>query len=202
MAKIIVFGAGGRAGRAIVAEAVGRGHEVTAVVRDPGKAEGVGGEVVAGDVTDAPVVAGLVGGQDVVVHAAADLGVPAGEFFPAAARALTAGLGGARLVAIGLASVLETADGTMLMDTPGYPNEYRAFYLGHAAGTEVLKESGADWVVISPSGDFDHTGESGGTYRRAAADAEARITYPDFAVAVLDEIEKPGVRAEHFGVSA
>ncbi|MEV1129335.1 NAD(P)H-binding protein [Agromyces sp. NPDC049794] len=197
MAKIIVFGAGGRAGRAIAAEAARRGHEVTSVVRDPRRIEGA----VEGSVTDVKVVAELTAGQDVVVNAAADMSVPAGEFFPAAARALLGGLGGARLVGVGLASVLATADGTLLMDTPGYPNEYRAFYLGHAAGMEVLKESDANWVVISPAGDFDHTGESAGRYERTDADAGARITYADFALAVLDEIEKPSVQRTHFGVS-
>lgn len=181
-----------------MAEARGRGHEATVVVRDPAKYDG---SAVAGDVTDAAAVAELVRGHDVVVHAAADLAVPAGEFFPAAATALISAFGG-RLVAVGLASVLPTADGVPLMDTPGYPDEYRDFYLGHAAGTQTLAESAADWVMISPAGDFDHTGASTGHYRRTAADAAAKITYADFALAVLDEIETPTTAREHYGVSA
>nr|BFE88776.1 hypothetical protein GCM10020093_113770 [Planobispora longispora] len=79
MGRIIIFGAGGRAGGAAVAEARRRGHRVTAVVRDPARhgdlaADGV--PVVAGDVTDADAVARLAAGHDAAISAAADLGAP------------------------------------------------------------------------------------------------------------------------------
>jgi uncharacterized protein len=60
MTKIVVFGAGGRAGRAAVGEARRRGHQVTAVVRDPAEHGDLtidGMHLVAGDVTDANSVA-------------------------------------------------------------------------------------------------------------------------------------------------
>src|SRR3954453_4479010 len=113
MSKIIIFGAGGRAGRAAVAEARRRGHDVTAVVRDVARhrelaADGV--LVATGDVTDAATAAQLAKGHDAAINAAADLQTPAGIFFPAAARALlTAGVD--RLVSVGLASALETSSG-------------------------------------------------------------------------------------------
>jgi len=203
MSKIIVFGAGGRAGRTAVAEALRRGHEVTAVVRNPaehGELAADGVLVVAGDVTDATAVAHLAKGHDAAINAAADLQAPA-VFFPAAARALlTAGVD--RLVSIGLASVLETSSGALLMDAPGYPQEYRAFSLAHAAGTEVFRAATdeADWLVISPAGDFDHGGTRTGGYRTAPADATSRISYPDFAIALLDEIDSPRHHRIHLGV--
>ncbi|MGY0235138.1 NAD(P)-dependent oxidoreductase [Longispora urticae] len=202
MSRIIVFGAGGRAGRAAVAEAVRRGHEVTAVVRDPARHPAPAGvRVVAGDVTDRAAVAALVAGQDAAVHAAADLGADPAEFFPAAARAL-AGSGVPRLVVVGLAPVLATADGVPLMDTPDYPQEWRTFYLGHAAGVDALRGAGdgVDWVVLSPAGDFDHAAARTGGYRVAPADAASRISYPDLAVAVLDEIDQPSRHGVHVGV--
>jgi putative NADH-flavin reductase len=189
MTKIVVFGAGGRTGRATVEEARRRGHEVTAVLRGQG------------DVTDADAVAALAQGHDVAVNAAADL--RSGTFFADAAGALLDGLaraGVGRLVSVGLASVLDTASGVPLMDTPGYPQEYRAFYLAHAAGTEVLRGSTFDWVVISPAGDFDHEAPSTGAYRTAPADAASRIAQPDFARALLDEIETPKHHRIHLGV--
>ena len=72
MSAIVIFGAGGRAGRAITAEARERGHHVTAVVRDPGKygdiaADGV--PVVRGDVTDPRGIASAASGHDAAVHA-------------------------------------------------------------------------------------------------------------------------------------
>ena len=205
MSRIVVFGAGGRAGRAAVEEARRRGHEVTAVVRDPGKygdrADGV--QVVAGDVTDAGSVADAAAGHDAAIGAVFDFSTEPGEFFVGAAQALTDGLGQAgvpRLVWVGLASVLPTESGELLMDTPGYPNEYRDLYLGHAAGTEALRSGVLDWVVVSPSGDFDHSGVPTGAYRLAPADAASRVTYADLAIALLDEIDKPQHHRTHLGV--
>jgi len=210
MSRIVVFGAGGRAGRAAVGEARQRGHQVTAVVRDPAKygdlaTDGV--HLVAGDVTDVDSVARIGEGHDAAISAVYDAGAQPDAFFTGAARALLDGLTSAdvgRLVVVGLASVLKTASGAALMDLPGYPQEYRVFYLGHAAGVDVLRAAttGPDWLVVSPSGDFDHGGVRTGRYRTAAADAASRISYADFAVALLDEIDTPKHHHVHLGVEA
>ncbi|MEK8108778.1 NAD(P)H-binding protein [Micromonospora sp. M12] len=106
----MVFGAGGRAGRQAVAEAHRRGHQVTAVVRNPAGHSGrTDVQVVAGDVTDAASVAQAAAGHDAAISAAVDLSVPPHDFFTASSRALTTGLteaGVRRLVVVGLASVL------------------------------------------------------------------------------------------------
>ncbi len=205
MAKIIVFGAGGRAGRTIAAEAQSRGHAVTRVVHDPSKHADL--DATTGDVTDADRVAELAAGHDVAVHAAATLDVPAGEFFPAAVRALLTGLttaGVPRLVAIGLATNVPNADGVLLRDSIEFPPEHLPFILGHSAGTDALRSADTtiDWTVVAPSGDFDHTGEPVGRYRFAPAEFELRITYPDFARAVVDEIERPAHSRDFFAVAA
>ncbi|MFZ3498313.1 NAD(P)-dependent oxidoreductase [Streptomyces sp. 5.8] len=193
--KIIVFGAAGRVGRAVVAEARARGHEVT----EAGRRDG--------DVTSAADVARLAAGHDAAVAAVYDTGAAPGAFFPAAARALAAGLSGAgvrRLVSVGLASVLPTHSGALLMDTPGYPQEWREFYVGHGAGTEALRAAAPaalDWAVLSPSGDFTVEGAPGGGYAFAPADADGRITHADFARAVLDELLAPTVHGTHAGVT-
>lgn len=213
MTRIVVFGAGGRAGRAVLAEAAGRGWDVTAVVRDPARhadlSSGDGGPVTlaAGDVTDPDAVERLAAGHDAAVHAAATLAVPAAEFFPAAASALLTGLAGARvprLVAVGLASQLPDVTGTPLLDTPGYPSEHREFILGHGAGLEVFRttEAALDWLVVAPAGDFDHGGTPSGGYRIVPGDAAARISYADLAVAVADEIERPRHHRLLLGVTA
>ncbi|TWV32592.1 NAD-dependent epimerase/dehydratase family protein [Streptomyces misionensis] len=199
MGAIIVFGAGGRVGRAAVDEARRCGHRVTAVVRTPAghpALTGAGVRLLAGDVTDADTVAALAAGQDAAVMAAHDPGARADVFFPAAARALLDGLGRARvgrLVAVGLSAALETSEGTLLMDTPGFPREYRAFSAGHAAGTAVLRACAGppDWVVVSPAGDFDPAGARTGGYGLSGADPAARVSFGDFAIALLDEIDAP-----------
>jgi uncharacterized protein len=194
--NIVVFGAGGRAGRQAVAEALLRGHQVTAVVRDPARhGDLTGARVVAGDVMDEASIGRAVAGQDAAISAAADLSVPPREFFTASAQALTTVLAKAevrRLVVVGLASIMPGASGAPLMDEPGYPNEYRDFYLGHAAGLDVLRGCDLDWSYVAPAGDFDHGGTPTGRYRIAGhAEPADRITYADFALALLDEIEAP-----------
>ncbi|MFF5706212.1 NAD(P)-dependent oxidoreductase [Streptomyces sp. NPDC012794] len=193
--RLIVFGATGRVGRAVVAGARARGVEVTAV----GRADG--------EVTSAADVARLAAGHDAAVVSVYDAQAAPGEFFPAVARAMAAGLAQAgvrRLVSVGLASVLPTADGTPLMDTPGYPQEWREFSVGHAAGTEALRAAAPEtlaWAVLSPAGDFDHDGTQRGGYAYAPAEADSRITPADFAAAVVDEATAPTLRAVHVGVA-
>lgn len=194
--NIVVFGAGGRAGRRTVAEAHRRGHQVTAVVRDPARhGDLAGARVVGGDVTDAADVGRAAAGQDAAVSAAVDLSAAPHDFFTASSRALAAGLAQAgvrRLVVVGLASIMPGPSGAPLMDEPGYPNEYRSFYLGHAAGLDELRASDLDWTYVAPAGDFDHDGAPTGRYAVAEhGDPAGRITYADFAIALLDEIEKP-----------
>lgn len=193
---IVVFGAGGRAGRQAVAEACRRGHQVTAVVRNPaGHRDLTNAQVVAGDVTDAGSIEHAAAGHDAAISAAVDLSVPPHDFFTASSRALATGLAKAgvrRLVMVGLASILPGASGAPLMDEPGYPNEYRSFYLGHAAGLEELRTCDLDWTYLAPAGDFDHGGARSGHYRLAEhSDPDSRISYADFAIALLDEIEEP-----------
>ncbi|MCK2216477.1 NAD(P)H-binding protein [Actinomadura sp. ATCC 31491] len=216
MSAIVVFGAGGRAGRRVVAEAAGRGHEVTAVVRDPGRHEGPAGgrvRVVAGDVTDAASVARVAAGHDVAVQTATRLDVPAREFHEAAARALVDGLGEAgvrRLVAVGIGTLLEVAPGVRVVDTPDFPADGRAFSLGHAAELAVYGESELDWVVLAPPPVFlDEQAERTGRYRIGderlpeAAGGEAAFSFADLAVAIVDEAEagRGGLHRGHVSVS-
>ena len=200
MSKILVIGARGRAGAAAVAEARERGHDVLGVART---AEG---GLIAGDVTDAGRIAGLAAGYDAVIAGVYDGGSDPGEFFPAAARALVEGLekaGVSRLVWDGLASILPTADGTLLMDSPGYPTEYRSFFLAHQAALDLFAGSPLDWVSIAPAGDFNHADPSRkGSYRVAPADAQDLISYADLAIALVDEVDHPEHHREAIGVVA
>ncbi|TDO35782.1 hypothetical protein EV643_12154 [Kribbella sp. VKM Ac-2527] len=199
MSKIAVFGAGGRAGRAVVAEALRRGHQVVPVVRNPADHEDLAG--VAGDVTSVADVERIAGEADAVVAAVYDPG--SSDFFRAAAGALASGVNGRRLVWVGLASILPMASGELLMDSPGYPQAYRGFSLAHASAVEVFNSSDLDWVSIAPSGDFDHENPARvGSYRLTPADAGLRISYADLAIAVLDEIDDPRHHRTLLGVSS
>ncbi|MFD7977119.1 NAD(P)-dependent oxidoreductase [Streptomyces sp. NPDC059071] len=201
--RIIVFGAGGRVGRAAVAEAVARGHHVTAVVRDPAKypdLAGTGAAVVGGDATDPDAVAALAAGHDAAVNASARLDIPSEQYFTAAARALVTGLrkaGVGRLVVLGIATTLETAPGTRLMDAPEFPAEWRAFAQGHVAEFELLTaEAGEelDWLMVVPPLDLNPEAPVTGGYRTAVGtvlDGPGRIAHGDLARAIVDEIDGP-----------
>ncbi|MEV6806064.1 NAD(P)H-binding protein [Streptomyces sp. NPDC051132] len=213
MSGIVVFGAGGRAGRAVTAEARARGFAVTAVVRDPARYPDLGAEgvtVVAGDVTDSGLVAGVAGGHAGAVHAVSPFSGPEQgfdtldpEFFVKAADALLDGLASAgvdRLVALGLAADLLGTDGRPVMDDPlVFPPDIRPFALAHTAGLHRLRERGdgpVDWVMLTPPGFLDPGGARTGRYRvggeRLPGDGRAPwLSYADLAVAVVDEIERP-----------
>ncbi|GAA5123502.1 NAD(P)-dependent oxidoreductase [Pseudonocardia adelaidensis] len=200
MGKIVVFGAGGRAGRRVVEEAAARGHAVTAVVRTPPE-QRVDGRVTiaAGDVTDPASVAATAAGHDAAITAAVRLDVPAVDFYTAATRALVAGLGEAgvrRLVLVGIGSALEVAPGRRALDDPAFPPGHRAFALGHVAQLDVLADAPLDWVVLAPPVVFlDEAAERTGRYRTGGtaplSPAPTSFSYADLAVALVDEAESP-----------
>lgn len=198
--KILVLGAGGRAGRRVVEEAAARGHAVTAVMRRPEQGQ-AGGRVtvVAGDVTDPVRVAAAAAGHDAAITTAARLDVPAVDFYTAATRALVTGLteaGVSRLVLAGIGSALEVAPGRRMLDDPDFPADHRAFALGHVAQLDVLATAPLDWVVLAPPPVLlDGTAERTGHYRTGGSallePAPTSFSYTDLAVALVDEAESP-----------
>jgi uncharacterized protein len=210
MSDIVVFGAGGRAGRAVTAEARRRGHQVTAVVRDPERygdlvAEGVA--VTRGDVTDAVRVASIVRGHDAVVHAVTPFTGPERgfadldpEFFVTAADNLVDGMaatGVPRLLVVGLFANLLGTGGRPLMDDPAVlPAEIRPFAAAHTAGLDRLRtrSPAVDWLMLTPPALLEADGPRTGRYQvggDTAPPGSARLSYADLAVAMVDEIETP-----------
>ncbi|MEV4557638.1 NAD(P)H-binding protein [Kitasatospora sp. NPDC049285] len=221
MGRIVIFGAGGRVGGAAVAEAVRRGHRVTAVVRDPAKYPALAGTsgvtVVRGDATDADAVAAAAAGHDAALNASARLDVPAAEYFTATARALLDGLrraGVGRLLVLGIATTLEVAPGTRIMDDPAFPEPYRAFSQGHVDEFDLLTAettgpdgaagaAGPDWLMVVPPMDLNAEAPVTGRYVGAvgAVVGTGRISHADLAVALLDEIDAPAHHAVQWAVS-
>lgn len=200
--KIVLFGASGTIGGSIAGEALARGHQVTAVVRDPTR---VGPphpalSVVAGDVLDPSSVAGVVAGHDVVASAVGPR-LPGDEpkLVVDAAWSLIDGLARARvsrLVVVGGAGSLEVAPGVQLVDTPEFPAAWKGIALAHRDALAVYRDRGADldWTYISPAA-LIRPGKRTGQYRTGAdqlltdEEGESLISVEDFAVAFLDEIE-------------
>lgn len=199
--KIVLFGASGTIGSAIATEALSRGHQVTAVVRDPTRV-GLSHEalsLVAGDVLDPSKVVTLVAGHDVVACAVGPR-LPEDEprLVVDAARSLIDGLtraGVNRLVVVGGAGSLEVAPGVQLVDTPEFPTAWKPIALAHRDALAVYREADLDWTYISPAA-LIRPGNRTGQYRTGTDQlltdqgGESRISVEDYAVAFLDEIEK------------
>jgi uncharacterized protein len=127
------------------------------------------------------------------------------------ARALIAGLRSAgvkRVLYVGGASSLEVAPGKQLLDQPGFPEIYKAEAIEGLEALRVWRSeaAGLDWTYLSPAAEIG-PGERTGKYRTTAdtllVDAEGKsfITFEDYAVAVLDELEKPQHVGQRFGVA-
>jgi hypothetical protein len=208
MSKIVIFGAGGTLGRLTVKEAVGRGHEVTAAVRDPSRHEDLATRVVAADATDPDAVAAAASGHEVAIASLYRPGVPPDVFYARAAHALLTGLaraGAGRLLFVGMAANLETEPGVRLMDTPDFPLEHAAFALGHTVALHLLRaaDTPVDWLMLTPPPTFAADGERTGAYRTGAdAVLGDRLSYADFAVALVDEIETPAHHRARIAVAA
>jgi putative NADH-flavin reductase len=203
--RIVVFGAGGNVGSRTVAEALERGHEVTAVVRDPAAHDlGIDGlTVVAGDAADPASVAEVAGGHDLAISTVGTGRGQAPETLPAAARALLEGLsraGVGRLIVLGGAGTLEVAPGVRVLDSPEFKEEWRPDALAQAEALDLYRSAitDVDWTYVSPAA-LMAPGERTGAYRtgedRLLVDdsGDSRISMEDFAVALLDEAES----AEH-----
>lgn len=195
--KIAVLGATGMAGSRIVAEALARGHQVTAIARNVAAlADQPGLTKVAADVAGADLAARLAG-HDAVVSALhfQTLGEPQ---MVAALKAA----GVRRLLVVGGAGSLEVAPGVLLIDTPEFPAEWKPFARPGVDFLAVLRgETDLDWTFISPSAFFE-PGARTGVFRvggdQLLVDGAGRsaISAEDYAVALIDELEKPAhVRA-------
>ncbi|WP_344767081.1 NAD(P)-dependent oxidoreductase [Aeromicrobium panaciterrae] len=213
MGNIVVFGAGGRAGNPVVAEAVDRGHTVTAVVRDPSRfpdLAGPGVTVESGDISVATDVSRLVYGHDAVVHAVTPLKGPDQihlldpQFFVTTANNLIAAMTEhdvPRVVLVGHFSNILTDDGSPVADHPDkFPDFLRGFSQSHTAGLEAFRASPKeiDWVMLAPPGDLQAERPRTGRYQLGGEtlapqhqDVPGTLSYKDLAVAIVDEIETP-----------
>jgi uncharacterized protein len=210
--KIVVFGAGGNIGSRIVKEALARGHSVVAVTRDPTRSKSPDPRVqmVKGDATDAASVASVVRGADAVVNAISPRPGSVGKApsLVEAARGLLSVLpksGVKRLLVVGGAGSLANASGVQLVDAPDFPAAYKREALEQREALEVYRREGGgvDWTYLSPAAVIQ-AGERTGKYRtggdKLVTDAQGKsfISYEDYAVAALDELEKPRFVGKRF----
>jgi hypothetical protein len=196
--KVVLFGASGMIGSRVLQELVSRGHQVTAVVRNPEKVTTAGVKVVKGDVTDAASIAATATGAEAAISAYAPPSTDVAALLPAT-RALLDGLEAARVrrvIVVGGAGSLEIAPGLLLVDSGHLPDEWKGIALAHRDVLPVLEASSLDWSCFSPAA-FIQPGERTGKFRvggkRLITDdkGESRISVEDYAVALVDELENP-----------
>ncbi|RKN43931.1 NAD(P)-dependent oxidoreductase [Streptomyces hoynatensis] len=211
--RITVIGAAGEVGRRIVAEAAARGHRVTAAGRSPAPpgAHPPGVTFRRADAADPAAVALLAVGQDVLVGATRPAAGAEHEL-AGTTRGLLAGAAraGVRLVLVGGAATLALPGrgGLTLWEDPSFPAGLRPIARACAEQLRAcLKEEAADWTYLSPPA-LLHPGTRTGGYRLGGEelltgpDGTSAISMEDFAVALLDEVERPRHRRRRFTVAA
>ncbi|QKW07080.1 NAD(P)H-binding protein [Streptomyces sp. NA04227] len=210
--RITVFGAAGNVGSRTVAEGLARGHEVTAVVRDRARAGALpeGAVIRVGDASSAESVAELSRGQDLVITATRP---PEGaeKELAGTTRALLDGVreSGVRLILVGGAATLELpgSGGVTLIESPNFPAALLPIAEACAEQLELCRaETAVDWTYLSPPALLE-PGERTGKYRLGGdelltdAEGNSAVSMEDFALALLDEAERPAHRGRRFTVA-
>jgi uncharacterized protein len=201
MAHVALIGASGRAGSAILKELSDRGHKVTAIARNPEKIATLPNVTAKkGDVFDKNGLATLLKGHDAVVSA-----VHFSASDPSALIEAVRAAGAKRYLVVGGAGSLEVAPGKRLVDQPDFPAAYKAEALKGGEFLDLLKgEKQLDWTFLSPSALFV-PGERTGKFRLGkdtllTHDKGSSISFEDYAIALVDEIEKPAHSRARFTV--
>ncbi|MEE4453512.1 NAD(P)-dependent oxidoreductase [Novosphingobium resinovorum] len=197
--KIAVLGASGRAGSEITREAAARGHEVLAIARNPEKiATGERITAATGDASDPASLAALIAGSDAVISAL-HFDVPAETLLSAIREA-----GVPRLLVTGGAASLEVAPGKRLIDTPDFPEEWKTFAMGGITFLGALRQvDDVDWTFFSPAA-LIFEGPRTGSYRSGGDElvtdeaGESKISFADYAIAMVDELEAHKHSRERF----
>ena len=191
--KVAIIGGTGRAGTEISAELARRGHQVTAISRHPEHAiDADGVKAVVGDVAQPAALVEAIRGHDVVVSA-----VMFADTDPQSLVGVVRDSGVPRYLVVGGAGSLEVAPGVAFITTPDFPEVAKveagkgAVFLDHLRGVDDI-----DWTFLSPSAYF-FVGDRKGSFRLGRdellvdGEGNSSISYADYAIALVDEIETP-----------
>ena len=200
--KIAIIGGTGMVGAATVAEAAGRGHEVVSASRSGRHAEGAAQDVTL-TLADTQAVVDLVNGSDATVIAVSAGRGESAQPVIDAHRALIAATPTGRLIVVGGAGSLLTPDGTRLVDTPGFPEEYKAEALAFSEVLDLYREAGGalSWTLLSPAPGFTDRPRTGSYVEGTDEPVGSEISVADFAVALVDEAEKDTHRGHRWTIA-
>lgn len=210
--NIALIGATGYVGAKLLDEAAARGHQVKALVSRPEKVPARAGvQAVQADALDAQALAAHLTGVDAVIsafsgHAQQDVYGYYLQGFDAIVAA-TKAAGVQRLLVVGGAGSLEVAPGVQLVDTPQFPAQWKGTAEGARAALKRLQaEPALDWTMLSPAAHLE-PGTRTGTFRLGTdqlltdAEGNSHISLQDYAVALIDELERPAHSRARFTVA-
>ena len=214
MANVLLIGATGFVGSAVLNELVSRGHKVTAVARNVEKVEKSElVDVVKEDVANVDAIAKLAEGKDAIISAYnpgwtnPDIATLISENYPKILSAAKKS-GVERLLIVGGAGTLFCAPGLRVVDSGVIPEEIMGGVrpLGDFYLNTLINENDIDWVFFSPAGVFDQQGKKTGNYGLGKddlivdADGNSHISVQDYADAMVNELEKPAHHKERFTI--
>lgn len=214
MKKVVLIGASGFVGSAILNEVLDRGFEVVAVVRNPEKIKisNANLTVTKADVSSSRAVADLVKGTDSVISAYnpgwnnPDMYAETLKVYPEILKGVKDG-GAKRLLIVGGAGTLFIAPNKRVVDTGAIPDEIIGGVksLGEFYLNTLTNEKEIDWVFFSPAGNI-FSGKRTANYRLGKDDlivdekGESNISVQDYAKAMIDELETPQHHHERFTI--
>ena len=214
MANVLLIGATGFVGSAVLNELVERGHNVTAVVRNVEKiAKNDLVTAVKEDVANVEAIAKLAEGKDAIISAYnpgwmnPEIATLIIENYPKILEAAKKS-GVERLLIVGGAGTLFCAPGLRVVDSGAIPAEIMGGVrpLGDFYLNTLMNENDIDWVFFSPAGVFDQEGKKTGNYRLGKddlivdAEGNSHISVQDYADAMVNELEKPAHHKERFTI--
>lgn len=214
MKNVVLIGASGFVGTAILNELLNRGHKVTAIVRDPAKvtASNPNLKVVQADVTDTDVLIEASKGKDAVISAYnpgwknPNIYEETLKNYPLIVDSVKKA-GVERLLIVGGARTLFYAPGKMVMDADDVPAKLLPGIksLGEFYLNTLRKENDIDWIFLSPAANMT-PGERTGKFRIGKDDlvidvnGDSNISVEDYAVAMVDELEQKHHHKERFTI--
>ena len=207
--KVALYGATGKSGSRILKELVSRGHQVIAIVRNPAKLPETGPSVLIeqDDLSDPKKIAAAVNGAEAVISAYAPPQDDVDAIVGVTQRQVEALNHGSdvRLIVVGGAGGLNVAPGVTLIDSGFLPEPYLPIAKAHTKALNVLRASTIDWTYLAPAAYFE-PGTRTGKFRLgtdeliANEQQESRISMEDYAIALVDELEKPKHRRQRFSI--
>ncbi|MBB3224304.1 NAD(P)-dependent oxidoreductase [Pseudoduganella umbonata] len=200
--KIALIGATGYIGSRLLDEAASRGHDVKALVSRPENVTPKAGvQAVRVDVQDRDALAAQLAGLDAVISAFSGHAQPdVHDYYVRGIESIVAATKAAgvpRLLVVGGAGSLEVAPGVQLVDTPAFPAQWKATAEGARDALRLLRsEKQLDWTMLSPAAHIE-PGSRTGVFRLGGdglltdAAGNSHISLEDYALAMIDELERP-----------